>query len=267
MYPQQHRLITAETLRRLRDDGSAKVALTEPQQIAILDGSAGEDAPSWQRLSNWHFFRSNDEMPTSRWLRFDSRYRVEELAQSLKQCQESERYDLIGRLLHHIQDMSTPSHVTPIYHGGIPSDPYESWLKQQFQEWPLTEVPLTPDRIATPHQEIGHFYKACAEATLRFIGDEQHALAATHNGSPVRLPLSEFWPEYRREERSWLPGFARFGRFGRHFGQTNLQSSGEEYQVAPASYRDLANTLLEKACQESMLALRLLLERREVPDL
>ena len=35
MYPQQHRLITAEALRRLRDDGSAKVALTEPQQIAI----------------------------------------------------------------------------------------------------------------------------------------------------------------------------------------------------------------------------------------
>ena len=46
MYPQQHRLITAEALRRLRSEGSAKVALTEPQQIAILDGSAGEDAPS-----------------------------------------------------------------------------------------------------------------------------------------------------------------------------------------------------------------------------
>lgn len=263
MYPQQHRLITAEALRRLRDDGSVKVVLTEPQQIAILDGSADEDTPSWQRLRNWHFFHSNDEMPVAgRWLRFDSRYRVEELAQSLAQSQASEGYDLIGRLLHHIQDMSTPSHVTPVYHGDIPSDPYESWLKQQFSQWPLTAVQLAPDRIATPGQDIGHFYQSCAEATLKFLGDEQNALAATHNGSSVRLPLSEFWPHYRREDGSWLPGFARFGRFGRYFGQTTLQSADEEYQVAVASYRELANTLLEKACQESIQALRLLLEQR-----
>ncbi len=267
MYPHQHRLITAEALRRLRHDANAAIPLTEQQQIAILDGSAGEDAPSWQRLSNWHFFRSNDEMPTGHWPRFDSRYRVDELAQSLEQCQESERYELIGRLLHHIQDMSTPSHVTPVYHGGIPSDPYESWLKQQFQEWPLGEVQLAPGEIAVSCQDIGHFYQSCAEATLRFLGDEQHALAATHHGSPVRLPLSEFWPRYRREECGWLPGFARFGRFGRQFGQSNLQSADEKYQIDPASYRDLANTLLEKACQESIQALRLLLGRLDVSAL
>lgn len=261
MYPHQHRLITAEALRRLRGEGGAKVALTEQQQLAILDGSAGEDAPSWQRLSNWHFFRSNDEMPTSCWPRLDSRYRVDELSQSLDQCPQSECYDRIGRLLHHIQDMSTPSHVTPVYHGGIPADPYESWLKQQFQEWPLEDVQLTPGLIASSRQEIGHFYKACAEATLKFLADERHGLAATHNGSPIRLPLSEFWPHYRPETRGWLPGFARFGRFGRHFGRAHLQSADEEYQISPASYRDLANILLEKACQESGLALQLLLGR------
>ena len=261
MYPQQHRLITAEALRRLRSEGSAKVALTEPQQIAILDGSAGEDAPSWQRLSNWHFFRSNDDMPTSRWPRFDSRHRVAELSKSLDQCPQSERYDRIGRLLHHIQDMSTPSHVTPVYHGGIPADPYESWLKQQFQEWPLEDAQLTQGLIASPRQEIGHFYKACAKATLRFLADERHGLMASHNGSPVRLPLSDFWPSYRPETRGWLPGFARFGRFGRYFGRTHLQSANDEYQIDTASYRALANILLEKACQESMQALRLLLER------
>lgn len=27
------------------------------------------------------------------------------------------RYNKFGRILHHIQDMSTPSHVLPIYHG------------------------------------------------------------------------------------------------------------------------------------------------------
>src|SRR5574344_1165926 len=142
MYPCQHRQITAAALRQFSQQNPNHSPLTTAQQEAIIVGSDIEDAPSGQRISNWHFFRSNEKMPSLSWPHLDSRGRVQALQDQLRRSTEEERYELIGRLLHHIQDMSTPSHVTPIYHDGLPADPYESWLKRQFANWPAKLAPL-----------------------------------------------------------------------------------------------------------------------------
>ena len=263
MYPCQHRQITEAALRRFSAQNPAHSPLTQSQQEAIIVGSAQEDAPSWQRISNWHFFRSNDQMPIWRGFRFDSRGRVQALQEQLHLCAAEERYELIGRLLHHIQDMSTPSHVTPIYHGGVPADPYESWLKRQFANWPAKLAPLPTNLCAVPSpvpgEPLDHYYQACAEATLRWLADESQGVNAEVDGRAVRLPLQAFWPLYSAETKGLLPGFASFGPLGREFGKTEFQADGHHYRIDEQSYRQLAELLLAKACSESQHALQLLL--------
>ena len=39
---------------------------------------------------------------------------------------------LVGRILHHVQDMSTPSHVVPVYHGLVVKDRFETHLHQEY---------------------------------------------------------------------------------------------------------------------------------------
>lgn len=173
MYPCQHRQITEAALRRFSAQNPAHSPLTQSQQEAIIVGSAQEDAPSWQRISNWHFFRSNDQMPIWRGFRFDSRGASRRCRSSCT-CVRPRSYELIGRLLHHIQDMSTPSHVTPIYHGGVPADPYESWLKRQFANWPAKLAPLATTSAPSPAQRRRTARsppgQACAEVAAALAG-------------------------------------------------------------------------------------------------
>ena len=263
MYPCKHRQNTEASQRQFSQQNPNQSPLTTAQQEAIIVGSAREDAPSWQRISNWHFFRSNDQMPIWRGFRFDSRGRVQALQEQLHLCAAEERYELIGRLLHHIQDMSTPSHVTPIYHDGLFSDPYEGWLKRQVKSWPTAPAPLPPNLCASlsadPAKPLDHYYQACAEATLRWLADEGQGVNAEVDGRNERLPLQAFWPLYSAETKGWLSGFASFGPLGREFGQTDFQAAGHHYRIDEQSYRQLAELLLAKACEESQQALHLLL--------
>ena len=263
MYPCQHSQITHAALQQFCAQEPNRPPLTEAQRQAIIAGSEKEDAPSWQRISNWHFFRSNEQMPTWHGFRLDSRGRVQALQEQLGRCVDEVRYERIGRLLHHIQDMSTPSHVTPIYHDGLTADPYEGWLKRQFASWPATLASqpsnLCAARSAEPREPLDHYYQACAEATLRWLADESQGVSAEIDGRTEHLSLQEFWPLYRAETRGRLPGFARFGPLGRAFGKTEFQAAGHHYRISEQSYRQLAELLLAKACQESQQALNLLL--------
>ena len=263
MYPCQHRQITEAALQQFSEQTPNRSPLTGSQLKAIIVGSAREDAPSWQRISNWHFFRSNEQMPSWRGFRLDSRGRVQVLQEQLSRCEAEARYEIFGRLLHHIQDMSTPSHVTPIYHDGLFSDPYEGWLKRQVKSWPTAPAPLPPNLCASlsadPAKPLDHYYQACAEATLRWLADEGQGVNAEVDGRAVRLPLQAFWPLYSAETKGWLPGFASFGPLGREFGQTDFQTAGHHYRIDEQSYRQLAELLLAKACAESLQALHLLL--------
>ena len=263
MYPCQHRQITAAALRQFSQQNPNRSPLTTAQQEAIIVGSDIEDAPSGQRISNWHFFRSNEKMPSRGWPHLDSRGRVQALQDQLRRSTEEERYELIGRLLHHIQDMSTPSHVTPIYHDALFSDPYEGWLKQQVTSWPTAPTPLPPNlcapRSTAPGEPLDHYYQACAEATLRWLADESQGVSVEIDGRAERLPLQAFWPLYGAKTKGWLPGFASFGPLGREFGKTEFQAAGHHYRIDEQSYRQLAELLLAKACEESQQALHLLL--------
>lgn len=263
MYPCQHRQITEAALRQFSQQNPNRSPLTTAQQEAIIVGSDIEDAPSGQRISNWHFFRSNEQMPTWRGFHLDSRGRVQALQDQLSRSTAEARYELIGRLLHHIQDMSTPSHVTPIYHDGLTADPYEGWLKRQFASWPATLASqpsnLCAPRSTAPGEPLDHYYQACAEATLRWLADESQGVSVEIDGRAERLPLQAFWPLYGAKTKGWLPGFASFGPLGRAFGKTEFQAAGHHYRIDQQSYRQLAELLLAKACEESQQALHLLL--------
>ena len=108
MYPTHHRQITRTALIYWQRESG--VALPDGLCHAIVRGSGIEDAPSWQRLYHWHFYRSNPQIPDWPLLRLTSEYRVRALQQHLSHTQPHvERGEWIGRLLHHLQDMSTPA--------------------------------------------------------------------------------------------------------------------------------------------------------------
>lgn len=217
MHPKVHQALTNMTLAtfasRLPD-----VIKTHTKQI--IDGVKAED--NWwepSRSMHWHFYRRKGShiLEKTRWLRMrpTSEYILAKRVEKMQSyaIDDPKRYEYLGRVLHHIQDMSTPSHARPVYHDPILHDHYESFMVDALKM--QTFKPDIPDTVIVQEDDFITLYRNAAESTLHFM--DIYTVSATVNGQGKELPLSVFWEDSTIREDKKHPGFGHFGKLHKAF--------------------------------------------------
>jgi hypothetical protein len=243
----------------------------------IVFGCWIEDVfPLRERFTRWHFFPENSELksvgrrkvmgmslgavdPTSRVLCHE---RADQLA---KECLRGPRrrfFRLLGRVLHHVQDMSTPPHVVPVYHDPFSRDSYESYSMSNTKERLETVEMSSADFSDLEAQLTGSFelYDEAARATLDYIYERPSSCASVLvNGKVKEVRYDEFWKRCSQHQLGPTvkggAGFGCYGSLGRHFGQTRFEHTGCKYEVDAAVFKELHADLVQKAVRDSLKVL------------
>ncbi len=245
--------------------------------IAIAAASQDEDtSPIFTRATNWHFYKANEYLqprhytagnlhtpfmihPTSEEI---YSYWVKQFGTAKKAGEDEEFFDRLGRILHHVQDMSTPAHVVPVYHGLSVKDRYEGWLHERIDER-LAEITLSPSEIAalktSGTADFLSIYGDAATAALDLLKGEFPLIC---DGANVRRSWSLFWVPFDPHTSSTNGndekyGFGSFGPLGDDFGDAGpISRQGSTYRIEPSVYEGLLATLLNKMLRESIHVLR-----------
>ena len=164
----------------------------------LKEGSRSEDQISPQRIWNWHFYGEEEDNYRS-WFGANktSLKRVKSLVARLADTSQTlsnhpqdtdlvmKKAVLVGRLLHHIQDMSCPPHVVPVYH--VSKDRYETLMP------PLNAVDFQePPTVITDFVKL---YHDTAKLTKDRVRDTPLKLKAPGIPGTNPVTLSLFWKE------------------------------------------------------------------------
>ena len=264
--------------------------------------SASEDdvtfSSKFQRPFNWHFYNNhgwisdNLLVPGQRTSERRFATLLEKLDKYVEKCSaKPDRHhveDLVettGRIMHHIQDMSTPSHVVPVYHGPGLKDCFETFIEAYAEQiHPVlvtgggegtdqsrTTVTISESEIASAIQEFGaetdsqllmNFYNDSARATLKFL--RENSITLYRDGIRTDMPLSSFWQEKNgasepSEESLWLRAFSKdfgsFGVLGNNFGNSAFMAGDSFYEGNLDDYLSVYKKLLKKAIIDSAIVL------------
>ena len=212
MKPKTHKTITRCAFEYLDTKLSRKMLEHKEE---IIQGSEDEDIKDLiLRGTNWHFFRSNKKIPHVKYL--FCKLTSEDIFLKRIQKMEQEyyiRYNFAGRVLHHIQDMCTPSHVIPVYHGpkfpvylqkGMIEDNFENFIERHDHRISATllESPPSIEGLASLEQ----LYKETAHTMLHNILQVE-----------TNKPYDRFWRYHSDQEFDKIKGFGVYGEFEKYF--------------------------------------------------
>lgn len=272
--------------------------------------SASEDDVTFssklQRPLNWHFYNNNNHIDNNIFIlgqrTSEKRFAtlLEKLEKYIAKCSENpDRHhveDLVettGRIMHHIQDMSTPSHVVPVYHGPGLKDCFETFIEAYAERIVpvLTDdaggngqtrntVAISPDEIDAAKRNLGQgtqadllmkLYDDSAKATLRFL--QENSITLYRNGIREDFPLTSFWQEKDGSagytgESLWLQSFSKdfgsFGPLGNNFGNITFIVDKNLYEGSPDDYLHIYKSLLKKSIIDSIVVLEFVARKSEV---
>lgn len=289
MNRQDHIILTRKAVQifhRFRQNPISSEMLAFTDEIAR--GSKEADNATLERGRNWHFYNRWLQLPTGRpWfiylLRFSPEHvlnkRFQQVELAIEAGNRKQLYLLIGRILHHIQDMSTPSHVVPVYHGIFIKDSYETYLSKCYLNNPA-HVDTAGDEITEQvmsdleNIQIAHtleIYQAAAKKTLAYLDPANSSFSTIVDNVPQQLPWNLFWkPNIKPFEpvagrRLCLSDFGKFGLLGKHFGQTQpIRVDKSTYIIELEEYHRLCYHFTVQAITDSLLTL-LFMEKRISP--
>lgn len=283
-----HMRVTAEAVRQFIRISPSPVAPMLLQHSSLLQEGAKEAdiSPIYTRATNWHFAPQNLERSTLQepvWsfmepltFHISSDYilkkRNEEMQQELSKRSKKDVFKLLGRVLHHIQDMSTPSHVVPVYHGPLIADSFETYLNKEFLADELTLSTIAaglrhgPAQLTPPAgTTVIDLYLDAAERTLGLLKPENSGFQAIRNGVQCQLPWSYFWADKSTHYKNGysaectVGGFGSFGPLGKHFGTIGeIRSGADIFVVEEEVYRKLCTTLVQDMLVNSLKTLFLI---------
>lgn len=176
----------------------------------FVEGAIDEDKPSLTRATNWHFYNNEKRIGRYWWfvLRCNGsnehifKIRLDALKSMLDSKKpNSEIYEAAGRVAHHIQDMSSPSHVMPIYHAG--NDKFDKYVPAPVT---ASNVSQRCDEISGTPADPFTLLEEAAKDTLRVVREGRTVENET---------WMKFWDGPDDEKR---PGFKTYGEYGNVFG-------------------------------------------------
>jgi hypothetical protein len=189
-------------------------ALSKELVSAFAQGAVDEDEWSLTRAINWHFY-NNDKKLGRYWKIchgsnehiFCERYNELEHLLAAK-ATNMEIYALAGRIAHHIQDMSSPPHVMPIYHTS--GDKFDTYIPAPGA---VVDVAAICKEVNGPVVEPFKMLNDAAQKTLKAVAHQEIALAS--GKTDENETWMKFWggPDDKK-----LSGFKTYGEYGNIFG-------------------------------------------------
>jgi len=207
---------------------------TRERASLFTDGSGREDEIdfSLQRLFNWHFYDPGSRLGGAWWgIRRSNRKRFETLSGKLIESAKTrlpETYVLAGRLAHHIQDMSSPPHVVPVYHM---KDCFDAYATKR-----IVDVKLTPAQLDAIRNEKR---KLNFETLIELLDDEAKRTIlrvespVIFDGRKIADDWTEFWRKYElRGAECGRKPCSHFGCYGKKkFGEEAGQFTRAVYDM------------------------------------
>ncbi len=280
-----HKALTQLAIDRYRSGGESVFAraLADARWCrSLLRGTTDEDGISLRRATNWHFYPANEALRDAEFVLFPlprisavptSRkvmgYRRRQLCSGVKDGASKSLFATFGRLLHHVQDMSTPSHVVPVYHGPGRGDPFEDYLLAHWADLSRgvdarTEKGVSVDTSNEDGCEFDALYEHAAARTLNYLSGDDARFPVIVNDSEVFVGADSFWRPYEpgagdvEKVPFRFKGFGSFGPLGKQFGRLCVQTDeGARYEVAHTVYRDLARRFIGYALADTLAAFEL----------
>jgi len=222
----------------------------------ILRGVEDEDDARPERALNWHFYRSNRKIKTKEYL-FCKPTSENIFAKRIKEMNkygkdDKRRYNNLGRIIHHIQDMSTPSHVIPIFHGGKTRDYFEEFMSKQANADALGEKVVR----GNSQKNFTTLYKDSAVATLEYIRNTTFELKEVKtDGQKQTLYLNEFWQNHHQNEDPKFKGFGSYGPLHGCFLSTATDFCNCPSKIAKGELLKIHTYICNKAIQDTCDAL------------
>lgn len=180
----------------------------------------------WLKYS--HYYNPNKTLDMRR---ADSSVTIKEIEGTLREKPESSDYTwgLMGRAVHHIQDMAVPSHVVPISH----------WLNDQFEGY-----------SATTSEDASCDWLADDETQNLTLMDILHDTAEdTLSALEKTVDLKSKTATWK--EAFWTPStdhsFGTYGFLGNRFGKTSISIGKMQYQISNDNYQSFKTHQLELA--------------------
>ncbi len=215
----------------------------EPSEAAeVVSANLWEDKnliDKWFKYS--HFYQPRREVGM---LRANSQARVQAIQDRLDRggLSRPKELDLIGALLHHVQDMTVPLHVMPVNHfwtDGFEKLAVTSESRLQFDSCEnLLIQALAIDAVGLHHQTALETYEDVLDSTLQ---------AASPPG--FSIPLTWFWEEGAGGE------FGSYGLLGNSFGKNWLSIPGQRIRVENLEYSRYKFRRLKSALRVTQLIL------------
>jgi hypothetical protein len=240
-----HKEITQAALRGI-------IACITPNKLSpetsqrVIEANLQEDLNflgKWFRYS--HFYHPEHDFKSAR---LNSRDRVLDLEKRLLTARSGpEREALLGKAIHHLQDMTAPPHVVPVNHFWV--DGFESLqvsLKEDlaFQDCETLFNEASQKTLVDLHQELAEeTWLLVKEGTL---SAEQIRPAQL---SPASLSLVLFWSPGSDQE------WGSYGIFGNAFGAEWIKTKTHLYRVSPSSYASFKQSRLHSALRATQSAL------------
>lgn len=302
-----HKRITGKAIDLfVRYDNTGGKNLLEHKD-SLIEGTVIEDTkPLIERISNWHFYNRADNLQpiemkwksnfdygglsdyesdfeisdalkgTSYTLRPTSEHilgkRIVALEHELAQnSSKGKIFKAAGKVLHHIQDMSTPSHVVPVYHDPFYKDPFEKFFTEEL-DCMLAMVSVSKEEfnsIDNKNISCTYAYKEAAKATLDYLDNKTFKISVLKNGKAVTKTVgtSCFWErpgippgDCSRKGRKMKMGFGRFGLLGKNFGEERVKRCKTTYFIESKVYYDLCLEIVKKTLMDSLHFLKILPE-------
>lgn len=257
-------------------------SLLEEHENTVIRATETEDVwyRNWDRPFHWHFYKHKNNSNPDSFTYLGSRITlyshhvyneyIDKFNDCLNALPEYNRETFIGKfsyklalkhmlecvggILHHIQDMSTPSHVAPVFHGSpapgdfkaihdqfetFSGDNIDTYLNDSFSQNDLQEK----IDAFMPNDTFKQIYESAAEQTLLFLHTTKFT-ATVDNHILTDVPCSWFWQEYDNDQSplkgNETAGFGQYGPLEKAFGKVNLKKNngGEEIDEG---YNDIIN--------------------------
>ncbi|UFH60370.1 hypothetical protein [Sulfurovum mangrovi] len=275
------------TYTQKEEDSTFKQSLSQSSQDEDKFNPLGLD---FQRIYNWHFYNNHgsiDDTPLVPGSR-TSENRVISLIKKIKKQQEKYRnataeekedaweylIDASGRLIHHIQDMSTFSHVVPVYHGPGLKDSYEVFgakLVNKITVVPQREsvanslhIPITSEEIKTvieryEGKSLFDIYDISAKETLNILNSDNDHFELTLNGETTQRRWNSFWREHSNSDvdpcscmENKFKDFGSFGELCNHFGEPFFTVGDNFYEVNHTEYMKIYKKMMKKSILDTV---------------
>ena len=192
-------------------------------------------------------------------LEWDSWCRASSVYESLRTNEDP--LDILGQAIHHLQDMSSPTHVVPIAHPSYFSwDGFESYKHRNGVMEEIEYLPLNNGRrpcafLSREAQTLLEVLDRAARGTLSEIDGEVPVEMTSLESGKTWMETVSWRRWYGVDGTPDANGMKKYGIYGNVFGVEEFEFGGIRIRVDERVYRSLVLKLYRRSVEDTKKAL------------